>query len=193
MDGGHINRGYNLNLAPSRAEEGKKAVGSKNPGQTGTIQTVMGWWALFCAGHSYGEGFGIGMSQDPACGFTLDWERMLEHGGQLKITKMICGKPRRWISGWRALTNRTGPSPAPQARFDQPGGVTPTWITKEINNLQGLLPLVHITIWKCRRKFRIACTSLTDYVCFIYIGFHVQLKELFWREEREDRIEVAIL
>lgn len=34
---------------------------------------------------------------------------------------------------------------------------------------------------------------LTDYTGFSYIRFHVRVKELFWREEREDGIEVIYI
>lgn len=72
-----------------------------------------------------------------------------------------------------------------QARYDQPDLVNPAWITKEINKT--FKAPLHLST-----QPRV-CMRLTDYTGFIYIGFHVRVKELFWREEREDGIEVIYI
>lgn len=84
---------------------------------------------------------------------------------------------------WRR--NRTA-----QARSNQPDLINPAWITKEINKtFKAPLHLSTQPLWKPTR----VCMRLTDYTGFSYIRFHVRVKELFWREEREDGIEVIYI
>lgn len=121
----------------------------------------------------------------PSMRHQLDWERILERGQQLKSTTMICDKPRRSISWQRPESG--------QARYNQADSDPLQGSRRKWTILKALRHVFSPPLWKCSRKFTMVCMWFTNHIRFIYIGFHVQLKELFWREEREDRNEVATL
>lgn len=96
-------------------------------------------WALFCADQSYRD---LGLRY-------LRTQRMALVGLRKDISNW---RSRQWfVINPRDQSHDKGPSPA-QARYNQPDSVTPTGITKKINNPQGILSLVQSTIMEMQKK-----------------------------------------